>query len=777
MGDYMFKNNVIRPGLLFLCMTAVFFIVTFDECNANESYEQWNVTRGESDYHDDGYSIRETSDNKYVLTGYDGNEEDCPVLKMDTEGNTEYYYAYGPSSGKDRGLCIRLLDDGYIVSGYTTSYSDSGYDVLLFKTATNGQLLWIESYGTDESDAGLFVEPTSDDGYLIVGQTYAGKTAFYDSDMYIIKTDANGNEQWNKQYGSDSVDNGVAAIEVSDGYVIVGRYGDGKDQSTDIWLIKIDDSGNKKWEKTYGGSGSEKAYSIISTPDNGYLITGYTSSMGSGGDDGYLIKTDGSGNKLWEKTYGGSDDDWCESVNLSWWDENYVLTGTTNSYGNGGQDLWFLKVDGKGNLIRSETFGGKLDENGHHIQSTSDGCYLIAGETESLGNGDDYSSDIWIIKTKQEDISPPIPVSKNSSYSHDNATLSIEFNEDIDLDSVDASKFILINSKDQANRIDLDMNEYSQAGSHDNRIKFILSKDKKNVISAWGRNVDTFIIELNNGSIADKNGNNIRKTIQRTITTWNKDQIAPYILTTDPANSSVNVSYKKMIIVTFSELMDNDSIITGMDISPQTLIDIEIISSATTGTEISITPRSTLLPNTEYTVGLSGAFDLAGLSLINGSDFQFTTEEDRVPPSIVHNPVSSVKEGSPISIIASFTDEGYGIIQASLYYAALGDSNYTSLEFIHDTGDFYHVDIPVVGSEVRGINYYITVTDGVFIITAPSNVNEPYSIEITPNNNDKPGGNNDVKPGDDESDTPGFSTAIIIASITVTILYRKRTKP
>ena len=150
------------------------------------------------------------------------------------------------------------------------------------------------------------------------------------------------------------------------------------------------------WTKTFGGNSNDIGYSVQQTTDGGYIITGYTSS--SGNIDIWLIKTDSNGDSLWTKTFGGSGDDLGQSVQQTT-DGGYIITGYTTSFGNGYYDVWLIKTDSNGDEEWNQTFGGGGSDSGHSVQQTTDGGYIITGYTDSFGNG---GGDIWLIKTDSE---------------------------------------------------------------------------------------------------------------------------------------------------------------------------------------------------------------------------------------------------------------------------------------------------------------------------------------------------------------------------------------
>ena len=154
------------------------------------------------------------------------------------------------------------------------------------------------------------------------------------------------------------------------------------------------------WETTFGGTGYEYAYSVQQTTDGGYIIIGGTESFGAGERDVYLIKTDENGDSLWTKTIGGAFSDEGKSVQQTT-DGGYIISGDTQSSGNGGEDVYLIKTDVNGIEQWSKTFGGADQDGSFSVQQTIDGGYIIAGYTSSFGNG---AFDIYLIKTDQNGI-------------------------------------------------------------------------------------------------------------------------------------------------------------------------------------------------------------------------------------------------------------------------------------------------------------------------------------------------------------------------------------
>jgi len=347
---------------------------------------------------EEGYSVQQTSDGGYVIAGYTNSAgaggSDVYLIKTDTAGNQVWTRTFGGSLD-DYGRSVQQTSDGgYVIAGYTNSYGAGGSDVYLIKTDIAGNQAWTKTFGGSEWDIGYSIRQTSDGGYVIAGYTQSYGAG--GSDVYLIKTDASGNQVWARSIGGSDLDVGYSARQTSDGgYVITGytdSYGAGSD---DVYLIKTDASGNQVWTKTFGGTVDDYGYSVLQSSDGGFVITGYKDYASADTDDVYLIKTDASGNEVWSQTFGSVNADAGYSVQQTS-EGGYIVAGYTNSAGVSSDDVYLIKTDASGNEVWSRIFGGVSADAGYSVQQTSDGGYVIAGRTQSYGAGSD---DVWLIKT------------------------------------------------------------------------------------------------------------------------------------------------------------------------------------------------------------------------------------------------------------------------------------------------------------------------------------------------------------------------------------------
>ena len=237
----------------------------------------------------------------------------------------------------------------------------------------------------------------------------AGSTASYgagSSDCWLLKTSSAGEIIWNITLGGSSYDNGYEVISVDDGFLIIGEtssYGAGWN---DFWLIKLDQDGSPQWNQTYGGSVNDIGKSIIVT-DEGYLLVGTSESFGDSLIEGYIVKVDSNGELEWENTYGGSSDDYLESVNI-FPDEGYLCVGYTLSTGTGESDVWLFSINKDGELLEESFYGGALRDRVYEVIPTSDGGYITAGFTWSFGaSGNGYLIKITLEEPESEPETTP----------------------------------------------------------------------------------------------------------------------------------------------------------------------------------------------------------------------------------------------------------------------------------------------------------------------------------------------------------------------------------
>ncbi|MDD2836187.1 MAG: hypothetical protein PHY05_08545 [Methanothrix sp.] len=378
------------------------------------------------------YSIQETAENGFVIAGTTVSDKtswtnDAKILKINSNGEEEWNKTFGsPNYDSLKSIAV-VQGDGYIMTGETDSAGSRKQ--WLVKIDQNGAMLWNKTYGNDWSN-GKSIQGTSDGNYITIGYSnkyidyiqinnkdwiasaidflYALFTdtgvpgrEIYESNganLLLIKVDSNGNILWDRTFRRSGHDYGVSVHETADaGYILSGTTKIDENQNH-IWLIKANSKGDEEWSRTFGGSkwNSIPAASILQTSDGGYILAGYTDSFGEGGSDVWLIKVDNKGNEMWNKTFGGKEDDFGNDIQLTK-DGGFVIAGTTYSFADKELnpelwgDIWLIRTDASGNELWNRTFAGVSWDDAYSVREVSDGGFILAGST--IANG----GDAWII--------------------------------------------------------------------------------------------------------------------------------------------------------------------------------------------------------------------------------------------------------------------------------------------------------------------------------------------------------------------------------------------
>ena len=324
-----------------------FWLVKTD---ANGNME-WNQTYDWTD----SYRI------KSLLSTYDGgiaiaghtiphDFSDFWLVKIDTNGKIEWNKTYGGEIQDRAYSLVQTSDGGYALAGSTWSFGAGKDDFWLVKTDSLGNMEWNRTYGGAESDSANSLIVTSDGGFALAGSTWSFNLSSFD--YWLVKTNANGNMVWNQTYDYKSYwDVAYSVFETSEGgYAIFGTANLPVPlEGHTFWLVKTDWNGEWQWNKTYIGRGYEDINSLIKTSDGGFALAGFKNSFSGEGNDFWLIKTDGSGNIIWSQTYGGTESDVAHSL-VETSDGGYAIVGETYSFGAGDSDFWLVKTDELGNI-------------------------------------------------------------------------------------------------------------------------------------------------------------------------------------------------------------------------------------------------------------------------------------------------------------------------------------------------------------------------------------------------------------------------------------------
>lgn len=311
----------------------------------------FNVTFGGRDC-DGGHSVEPTADGGYIIAGFTGSFSeywtDFWLLKVDSDGDVVWNWTFEGSSFDEAMFAVETGDGGYIAVGRTMSFGAGGYDVWLGRFDAGGNLVWNRTFGGSEDDVGVCVKETSDGGYVVAAETYSYDVAM--GDLWLLKLNATGDVEWSRVSGWPDWDGpGYPAIgedciwETADGgYVIAGYIFISYEVRLQFWLVKTDAYGNIVWSKNFGGPGDDWAWSLLVASDGGYVLAGDSQIDISKFSDFWIVKTDEDGNLVWSKRFGGSEVDFatdiCEAA-----DGSFVVVGSTESFGAGLSDVWLVK--------------------------------------------------------------------------------------------------------------------------------------------------------------------------------------------------------------------------------------------------------------------------------------------------------------------------------------------------------------------------------------------------------------------------------------------------
>ncbi|MBI5375464.1 MAG: Ig-like domain-containing protein [Candidatus Schekmanbacteria bacterium] len=370
----------------------------------------WTFSTGLDD--DQANSVTATPDGGCVAAGYTVPETNPSegyfwIANIGSEGTVNWQKTYNPDVNRDEILAIeRTTDSGYVLAGYTVSSSVVGStdDFCVIKINSDGTPEWQKTYGGSSMEQAESIQQTSDGGYIVAGWSYSFSSS--SDDIWILKLNSDGSVAWKAKYGEEGItEEATKIIETSDGgYFVVGHTVSSSEISSgyDVWALKLDSDGSISWQEKIGEGANDRAQSVIETSGGEYLIAGYKSSYGGGPTDFWLIKLDLSGNILWQKTYGGTSTDIAEDVRETS-DGNFIVAGWTYSFIHDGDSAgWLIKVGSSGDIIWQKTYSlpaSTLGERFNSVALSPDGGIIVAGYADTFDA--DYH-DPWVMKLNSE---------------------------------------------------------------------------------------------------------------------------------------------------------------------------------------------------------------------------------------------------------------------------------------------------------------------------------------------------------------------------------------
>lgn len=350
----------------------------------------WYETYGGSQ-DERGASVIEVSTGGYAIVGctksYSVGLYDFYLVRTNVSGNLLWDKSYGGTLNDAAVEFIECSTGGFAIVGWTESFGAGGRDIWLVRTDASGNHLWNKTFGGGSWERGDGIVECSGGGFALIGTTESYGAG--DKDLWLIRTDASGNHQWNKTLGGTAADRGWGLVEFSGGgFIITGETASSGAGGADLWLICTDASGNHQWNVTYGGGLLDRGYEVVEVSSGGFAIAAETYSFSAGNADAWLLRTDSSGNHLWNRTWGGVWHDWIyDVVEVS--DGSFAASGVAaTSVSASSYDVFMVRVDSTGTELWSRTYGGGDFDEGKHMIEVSAGGYLIAAETMSYGGAD-----------------------------------------------------------------------------------------------------------------------------------------------------------------------------------------------------------------------------------------------------------------------------------------------------------------------------------------------------------------------------------------------------
>tara|TARA_B100000767_G_scaffold148805_1_gene140127 strand:+ start:3854 stop:5176 length:1323 start_codon:yes stop_codon:yes gene_type:complete len=351
-------------------------------------------------------------------------------------GELDAVKTYGGSKNDVAQSVVKTIDGGYAVLGHSQSNNgdlkdktNESFDFWVMKFTANNSLLWSKTFGGTEDDRGNDIIQTADGGFAILGFTQSSNGDVIQNngskDFWVAKLTTTGILTWQKSFGFSGSDYGTSLIQTNDnGYLLTGVIdvtasgGEGNSRTSqrhaggDIWAVKLSAVGNFEWSKYFGGSFTDTAFGVEKTADNGFIIVGSSDSDdvdisdNKGSYDFWVLKISSSGTLLWEKSFGGTEIDEARAI-TSTTDGNFIIVGDTRSSdvnvsnNNGAADLWMLKISPEGNLLWEKTIGATGFDVARSVSKSQDNGFIISGSSRSSDGGytNQGQNDAWVLKT------------------------------------------------------------------------------------------------------------------------------------------------------------------------------------------------------------------------------------------------------------------------------------------------------------------------------------------------------------------------------------------
>ncbi|MBL4586034.1 MAG: T9SS type A sorting domain-containing protein [Flavobacteriales bacterium] len=367
------------------------------------------VYGGES--YDFGRAIIQTADDGYLIAGTTGSfglsSAEIMLLKTDPNGYVEWRKYYGGQYA-DQCESMDLSQDGNLIIGGFTERTGKGYQAYALKLTIDGDTIWSNHFGGEAWDFARQVIPLDDGGYALFGQTYSygqGK-----GDFYLLRLNSLGDTLWTRTYGGPELESGESIALASDGGFFLAGYtesfGAGK---KDMYVVRTDSDGDTLWTRTYGGVEDDFAYTVVATSDDGFVLGGgtFNNPDNTDGDGDFIVrKSDANGDDVWvriDNDYG--DEYWMDALEDQ--SGNIVLVGYTSESNFGKEDFRIMRINSDGDWdFVTKNHGTPKNERAFDVKETSDGGYIMVGYTKGFLQRLD---DVLVVKTLYNGLSTTDP--------------------------------------------------------------------------------------------------------------------------------------------------------------------------------------------------------------------------------------------------------------------------------------------------------------------------------------------------------------------------------
>lgn len=366
-----------------------------------------NIFTYGGDASDRAYAVATRPDGELVVTGFTSSfgagGHDLLLLRVGADGNLSSANQYG-GDGDDWGKGLIVVeDDSIVVVGGTKSNSLGSWDLWLLEVDSAGDTVWSRTFGGADEDWGEAVAQAENGDFIAVGYTDSGGHGRRDA--FAVRTNSQGDEVFSTTFGGVNDDVASDLIVTDDGgWVFIGFTESSGAGERDFWLVKVDADGEQQWQRTFGGQANDVGSAIASTGDGGFALVGYTESYGAGDDDLWVIRTNADGEEIFSTTVGGVEPDVGRDVLIAE-DGGIVVSGWTLSFGSHYFESWLIKLDSQGSIVWRSEFGGSNRDYAMSVEADSNG-YVITGSTESCDAYGDCGAypcpDVWLVWLDQE---------------------------------------------------------------------------------------------------------------------------------------------------------------------------------------------------------------------------------------------------------------------------------------------------------------------------------------------------------------------------------------